>query len=110
MVMSRRRAKLFQEERPPSTAIFCPIRAQLAEEFLHAIHNLTRLHTQQSQALIDGDPEFARFDLLIHMASEQKEEAKYALMSHIQTHKCDEEVEVVSLTQAEKRTRDTTAR
>jgi hypothetical protein len=49
------------------------------------------LHVQQTQALIDGDPEFSRFDVLIHEASEQKELAKYALIAHIESHHCGKE-------------------
>ena len=81
---------------------YCPVRVRLADEFLHAIRNLTRLHTQQSQAIIDGDTEFSRFDLLIHVALEAKEEAKYALISHIQSHNCEEGVDIVALTHVEK--------
>jgi hypothetical protein len=81
---------------------YCPVRVRLTDDFLHAIHHLTQLNSQQSQAIIDGDPDYARFDLLIHMASEAKEEAKYALMSHTQVHNCDEGADIVALTHAEK--------
>ena len=69
---------------------FCEEKAELTEEFLRAIHEVTNLHTEQTQAVIEGDPDFARFDVLIHLATERKEEAKYALMRHIEAHQCVE--------------------
>ena len=41
---------------------------------------------QQSRALIDGEAEFSRFRLLLHLAHEKKDEAKYALIAHIEAH------------------------
>lgn len=69
---------------------FCPEKARLTEWFLDAIHELTDLHAQQTRAVIQNDPEFSRFDVLIHMAAEKKEEAKYALIRHIELHHCEE--------------------
>jgi adenine specific DNA methylase Mod len=43
---------------------------------------------QQTQAVIDHDPDFSRFDDLIHMAREIKDEAKYALIAHTSEHDC----------------------
>ena len=69
----------------------CPAKAQIEFEFLEAVHELIVLHTQQTQAVIEGDPEFARFDLLIHTANERKDWAKYRLIAHIESHGCGEE-------------------
>ncbi len=69
----------------------CADKTRLEDEFLKAIRELMALHVQQTQALIDGDPEFSRFDVLIHEASEQKELAKYALIAHIESHHCGKE-------------------
>ena len=69
---------------------YCQERIRLADQFIQAIHTLTGLQTQQSQAVIDGDTDFSRFDLLIHMAIQAKEEAKYALIEHLQDHGCEE--------------------
>lgn len=44
---------------------------------LNAIHELVEIQKQQTQAVIDGEPDFARFDILLHMARESKEAAKY---------------------------------
>jgi hypothetical protein len=46
------------------------------------------LQNQQTQAVIDQDPEFSRFDALIHMAQEEKDQAKYALIAHVDHHHC----------------------
>lgn len=70
---------------------FCEEKMRLEDEFLKAIRELTALQAQQTQAIIDGDPEFSRFDVLIHVASEQKDLAKYALMGHIESHGCAKE-------------------
>jgi DNA-binding response OmpR family regulator len=69
---------------------FCEEKIRLMEGFLSAIHELTDLQSQQTRAVIDGDPDFSRFDMLIHMASDRKDEAKYALLRHIETHHCEE--------------------
>jgi hypothetical protein len=67
---------------------YCDEKHRLTQAFLETSKELLTLQGQQSQAVIDGDADFARFDLLIHMAGEQKEWAKYALMSHIDSHGC----------------------
>ena len=56
--------------------------------FLDAIRELTMLQNDQAKAVIEGDADFARFDLLIHMANEKKDHAKYALLFHIEQHGC----------------------
>lgn len=57
-------------------------------EFVDVIHQLGELQAQQAKALIDGDPDFARFDLLIYMATEKKDQVKYAWLSHVEQHGC----------------------
>ena len=46
------------------------------------------LHEHQFIAVVEGDIDSTRFDLLIHMANEKKRDAKYALMRHIEEHGC----------------------
>ena len=46
------------------------------------------LQNQQTQAVIEQDPDFSRFDDLIHIAREIKDQAKYALIAHIDEHHC----------------------
>ena len=71
----------------PSSPI-CPEKQRLIDGFLAANHVLMDLQNQQTQAVIDQDPEFSRFDDLIHMAREKKDQAKYALMAHVEQHHC----------------------
>jgi hypothetical protein len=52
---------------------------------------VSRLISQQLRAVIAGDSDFARFDVLIHMAQEEKEMAKYAWISHVDSHHCEED-------------------
>lgn len=66
----------------------CEEKHRLIEEFLASNHVLMDLQNQQVQAVIDQDPEFARYDDLIHMARETKDRAKYALMAHVDQHHC----------------------
>ena len=68
---------------------FCAQKARLLDEFLEAIHELTSIQSMQTQAVIDGDADFARFDLLLHLAQERKDEAKYAWIAHVEAHHCE---------------------
>ena len=67
---------------------YCAEKKQLMNEFLQAIHELGAVQAQQARALIDGDLDFSRFDVLIHMANEKKDWVKYALLSHVEQHHC----------------------
>lgn len=67
---------------------FCAEKQRLLQEFTQAIRELISLQEQQVHALINGDPEFSRFDLLIHMASQKKREIKYAYLAHVEAHGC----------------------
>ena len=69
---------------------FCAEKARLIGDFVRSIRSLNQLEKQQTQAVIEGDPDFSRFDLLIYMALEAKDQAKYALMDHIESHGCGE--------------------
>jgi hypothetical protein len=71
----------------------CPEKRRLQAEFIRAIQEVLALCGQQTQALIDGDPEFSRFDLPLHYANERKDHAKYALIAHIDSHQCGEEMD-----------------
>jgi hypothetical protein len=67
---------------------YCQQAQELLVLFGESIREVARLHEQQSQAVIDGDPDSMRFDDLIHMANERKHIAKYAYLSHMETHGC----------------------
>jgi hypothetical protein len=82
-----------KEKRPrrgpiPEVA-FCEEKNRLMAEFLDAIHELTTLQSQQTQAVIEGE-DFTRFDLLLHLAQEKKDKAKYEWMAHVESHHCEE--------------------
>ncbi len=70
------------------SAPLCDQKFQLTVAFLHATQVLMELHNQQTKAVIDGDPDFERFDDLIHVAREDKDGAKYALIAHLGEHRC----------------------
>jgi hypothetical protein len=57
-------------------------------EFGAVVQDLLRLHEQQFHAIVQGDTECNRFDLLIHMANEKKQAAKYAYIRHLESHGC----------------------
>jgi hypothetical protein len=73
---------------PGSGSIFCAESRRLLDVFGDAVHELVMLHEQQFLAIVAGDTECSRFDLLIHMANEKKQEAKYAYLHHVETHGC----------------------
>jgi len=69
---------------------FCEEKNRLRGEFLKAIRELNDMLSQQTKAVIDGDPDFSRFDVLLHLAHEKKEMAKYAWIAHVESHHCEE--------------------
>lgn len=70
------------------TAAGCAEHNRLLSEFGDAVRVLLALHEQQFQAIVEGDSECSRFDLLIHMANEQKQATKYAYLRHVEKHGC----------------------
>ena len=70
---------------------FCEEKNRLMDEFLQAGSELIELHNQQMRAAIEGDLEFGRFDVLLHLAHEKKEQAKYAWIAHVHAHRCEQE-------------------
>jgi hypothetical protein len=56
--------------------------------FGEAAQELLHLHKQQLLATIEDDSDSHRFELLIHMANEKKQQAKYAYMRHMEMHGC----------------------
>jgi hypothetical protein len=66
----------------------CEEKVRLMEEFLAAASDLVKVHNDQVKAVIGDDPDFGRFDLLIHLANERKRRANYAYMAHLEAHGC----------------------
>ena len=71
-----------------TTIPHCEEKQRLMDEFVEAVGVFMDLHSQQTQAVIDKDSDFARFDDLIHMARQVKDKAKYSLIAHIERHCC----------------------
>ncbi len=69
---------------------FCEEKHQLIDEFLRAVRELNALQEQQTQTILDGDSDFTRFDVLLHLAQQRKDNAKYAWMLHVESHRCEE--------------------
>ena len=68
--------------------LYCHQAEELLEALTDAVHQLMTLHGEQFKALIAGDLDSTRFDDLIHMANEQKRNAKYAYLNHLESHGC----------------------
>jgi CheY-like chemotaxis protein len=66
----------------------CREHRRLMEQFAASVKELLDFHQQQFDAAVHGDPECNRFDLLIHMANEKKQMAKYDYLRHVESHGC----------------------
>jgi hypothetical protein len=72
----------------PEKAAYCQEARRLLDVFGEAVKALVQLHELQFQAIVDGDPECNRFDVLIHVANERKMAAKYEYLQHVEVHGC----------------------
>ncbi len=63
---------------------FCEEKHRLLRQFLSAIQELNAIQAQQTRAVIEGDGDFTRFDVLLHLAQERKDQAKYAWIAHVE--------------------------
>jgi hypothetical protein len=68
--------------------VYCETAKVLLDDFARAVRSVTVLHEQQFRTIVEGDPDAGRFDLLIHEALEQKQNAKYAYLNHLESHAC----------------------
>jgi CheY-like chemotaxis protein len=66
----------------------------LLDDFGSAVRELLALHEQQFLAIVEEDSECTRFDLLIHMANEKKQHAKYAYLRHVEGHGCSNDNDI----------------
>ena len=71
-----------------TSLLYCEEAKNLLTAFGEAVQELVRLHEEQFQSILGGDLDSTRFDDLIHMANERKQEAKYAYLTHLETHGC----------------------
>jgi len=68
--------------------LYCEEAKSLLDAFGEAVQDLVRLHEEQVQSILGDDLDCTRFDDLIHMANERKQEAKYAYLKHLEAHDC----------------------
>ena len=71
-----------------TSVLYCEEAKELLSAFGEEVQDLVRLHEEQFRSILDGDLDSTRFDDLIHMANERKQEAKYAYLNHLDTHGC----------------------
>lgn len=69
---------------------YCEDKKRLQNQFLESAHELNTLLNRQMEAVIEGEPDFTRFDELIQQAQARKEMAKYAWIGHVDAHHCEE--------------------
>ena len=67
--------------------LLCLEKRRLLEAFTDAVHQVTLLQQQQVTDIINDD-DFSRLDLLLHLANERKDLAKYAYLQHVDEHGC----------------------
>jgi len=72
----------------PETVGFCHEKQHLMEELTAAIREVLMIQQQQFKAVVGQDSDFARFDILLEMATSRKRQAKYAYLHHVETHGC----------------------
>jgi len=77
-----------QEQGKLVDTLSCDEKNRLIIELIAANHELLELQNQQMRAVISQDADFLRFDDLIHLARERKEQAKYTLIAHLEGHHC----------------------
>lgn len=70
--------------------VVCQEARQFLDQFGEAVHELLALHEQQFQAVVQGDTNAHRFDLLIYDANERKRRAKYRYIGHLERHGCSD--------------------
>jgi CheY-like chemotaxis protein len=72
----------------PARHLGCDEQSRLRTSLAETVKELLGLHQEEFDAIVQGDAEWARFDLLIHMANEKKQQAKYNFVRHLETHGC----------------------
>ena len=75
-----------QEESARWGMPYCAEHERLKKAFLEAVREFAELQALQMNAVMDDDPDFVRFDDLIQRARHVKDQAKYALVAHMESH------------------------
>jgi tRNA splicing endonuclease len=68
--------------------VACDEHRRLLDEYGATVQELLMLHEVQFVAVVRGDTDSSRFDLLIHMANEKKHLAKNTYIRHLESHGC----------------------
>jgi hypothetical protein len=68
----------------------CDECGQLKNAFVEAVREVMVLNQLHLTAVVNNDPDPHRFDILIHEANEQKQNAKYAYILHLEGHNYSE--------------------
>ena len=71
-----------------SSGVGCDEHRRLLDEFGATVQELLMLHEVQFVAVVRGDTDSSRLDLLIHMVNEKKHVAKDAYIRHLESHRC----------------------
>lgn len=71
---------------------FCVEKMRLLHAYTQALRSMSQVISDQLEAVVAEDPDFSRFDELVHMAGQSKEQAKYAYILHVKEHGCHEGV------------------
>jgi hypothetical protein len=74
------------ETERPKSVLPCRECVRLLEKFGDAVRDVLTLNETHFLAVIDGDPDPHRFDILLHIANERKQDAKYAYLQHQECH------------------------
>ena len=67
---------------------FCARKAEYVQRFTEVIGRINEIHQGQLSAMLAGDLDFGRFDMLLHQARAEKEEIKYGWIGHAEAHGC----------------------
>jgi hypothetical protein len=73
--------------RARSEIALCIEKRRLLEAFTEAVHGVMLLQQQQVTDIVNDD-DFSRFDVLLHVANEKKDQAKYTYLQHVEKHGC----------------------
>ena len=88
------KSSVLDHETRTANTVICREKNRLLGDFLCAIRAFNEIQSQQTQAVIDAaigvDTDFTRFDVLLHIAQDAKERAKYAWIAHVEEHGCHE--------------------
>src|SRR5437764_3479737 len=67
----------------------CPENERLLHVFGEAVNELLIFQEQHFHALVSGETDSERYEVLIHLANEKRQAAKYAYLMHLEAHGCE---------------------